>query len=546
MTSSNQAGATAQLHDLSQNLGDRAVALLRVLIVLAIVVIAAFYGYRSIHWHMMLDSPVIRYVNFLISHGFRPYVNISDNNMPGAYYTDFLAMKVFGAGDLGWRMYEYFLLIVLAAALIVIAKPYDWLAGLLAAGLFLLFHAPEGPALAVEREEVIVVLLVVGYAAMFTSVRRQIPWLMGVMGVVCGVAVSIKPTFLPLPLALLLVTAFILQKRAVPWLSYVLWALAGIAAIAGVDLGYLLHFHAWQSFLFVMFKITPAYASLQRLSWVHLMGQVSKPDALLLLVLAAAAGFAHRKNRAAWTWEQWAIAMGVGFGLLSFFVQGKGFEHHRYTYLVLLFLLMSFELLSALRHRGLPRALAVLTIFIVVLGLIPVHMLQLAHQTRGDNEIPDAMQADLQELGGSNVLQDKVICFDMVYGCLDTLYRMRIVQNTGFTGDMLFFSKTGGTAVDYYRTMFWELERKDQATVLIISNHILLEHDSFDKLQRWPEFTRYLAQNYTLVVRRRFRPRGDAYRIYIRNGTPLLAKAESIPEVWSTRRGGQNKPSALD
>ncbi len=49
-------------------------------------------------------------------------------------------MRVFGGGDLGWRVYDFFLLAVLMGSMVVIALPLDWLAGVYAAGLFALRH----------------------------------------------------------------------------------------------------------------------------------------------------------------------------------------------------------------------------------------------------------------------------------------------------------------------------------------------------------------------------------------------------------------------
>src|ERR1700712_344574 len=93
----------------------------------AVLIILAFatvwYFYMSIHWQMMVDSPIMHYVKFLMDHGREPYTDITDNNMPAAYYTEAWAMHIFGGGDVGWRVYEYFLLITLTAVLVVIAKP---------------------------------------------------------------------------------------------------------------------------------------------------------------------------------------------------------------------------------------------------------------------------------------------------------------------------------------------------------------------------------------------------------------------------------------
>ena len=37
----------------------------------------------------------MHYVVFLLKHGLKPYREISDNNMPGAYFTEAVAMRIF-------------------------------------------------------------------------------------------------------------------------------------------------------------------------------------------------------------------------------------------------------------------------------------------------------------------------------------------------------------------------------------------------------------------------------------------------------------------
>ena len=37
-----------------------------------------------------------------------------------------------------------------------------------------------------------------------------------------------------------------------------------------------------------------------------------------------------------WNWEGVALALGVAFGLFSYFAQGKGFPYHRYPMLAFL------------------------------------------------------------------------------------------------------------------------------------------------------------------------------------------------------------------
>ncbi len=514
-------------------------ATLRAALVVVLALCAVMYVVASVHWKLTTDAPIMHYVNFLIQHGMKPYSDISDNNMPGAYYTDAWAMGVFGAGDLGWRMYEFFLLAVMAGALVVIAWPYDWLAGVFAAGMFLVVHGADGPAGAVEREQVILVLLVVGYAAMFTAVRRSAPWLMVVTGVACGVAASIKPTFLPLPIALLVMMATVQQLRGVAARTYLLWAFAGLLAVAVFDVAYLLHYDALRGFWFILHTMTPTYAALQRLSFVELVEHMLPPGMILLLLLGVAAAIAGWKQRKAWTWEQWALAMGVAFGLASFFVQGKGFAHHRDTYLGLMLLLFAMELLAALCATAWPRALGLTAVGVFLLGIVPYDAREMLRYGAASYEIADGMQQDLQILGGGAELQDKVQCLDLVFGCFNALYHLGIVENTGFTGDLTFFSRTEGPAARYYRTKYWELARKDPATVLVLSNEVFLQPDDFDKVKNWPAFAVYLEQNYTQVLERTYYPGRDGYRIYVRNGTDVLERAEALAPTLAVKKDGQ-------
>lgn len=527
---------TSQRPEAATRYSDVAATLTRAAIVVVLTFAALYCGYKSLHWQLMIDSPIMHYVNFLIDHGRKPYADITDNNMPGAYYTEALAMHVFGSGDLAWRIYDYFLLAMLTATLITIAKPYDWLAGFFAGGLFIAVHAAEGPKYLVEREQVLTVLLVLGYAALFAAVRKQRPWLMLLLGITGGLATSIKPTFLPLPLALMLLTAIVLHRRQIAALPYMLWAFAGLVAVAALDVGYLLHYGVLQSFWFVLHTVSPTYTLLQRYSFWKLLALSLPQYVPLLVLLSIAAALTYR--HAVWSWEKLALLLGAAFGLLSFMVQGKPFLHHRYTLLVMLFLLLGFELLDALRQNGWPRALAMLTFAYVLLWIVPMSLREVIHINRqipqGQVPLVLSLESDLQRLGGASTLQDKVQCFDLVYGCLNALNRMQIVENTSYTGDLLLFVQQDSPAVEYYRNKYWALEQQDPASVIVMSNEWFQRKNSFDKVLLWPSFATFLDRNYELVVQRTLDHQGDdpanpdAYRIYIRKNSPLLTKASAL------------------
>lgn len=132
---------------------------------------------------------------------------------------------------------------------------------------------------------------------------------------------------------------------------------------------------------------------------------------------------------------------------------------------------------------------------------------------------------------GGDSLQQQVQCMDLINGCIGALYRMRLVQNTGTTGDLLLFSPTDSPAVEYYRNWFLDRDRKHPANVVVVGNE-WFQHGtvSFDKVDAWPLYAAYLRSTYVQVVERHF---GDdsapAYRIYLRKGSAVLAQEEIHP-----------------
>src|ERR1700739_1919744 len=124
---------------------QRGLGFIRVVFTLVLCAAVGFYVYKSIHWKLMGDPSIMHYVNFLMDQGLAPYRDIIDINLPGAYFMEGWAMHIFGGGDLGWRFYDFSVLAVLIASLIVISLPYDWFAGLFAGVIFLLIHGGEGP-----------------------------------------------------------------------------------------------------------------------------------------------------------------------------------------------------------------------------------------------------------------------------------------------------------------------------------------------------------------------------------------------------------------
>jgi hypothetical protein len=481
-------------------LSDRQVYYFRVLCMVFLFAGAACYVAFTIHWQWMWDTQVMHYISFLIDHGKVPYKDIYDINMPGAYLTERWALAVFGGSDLGWRMYEYTLLGSMTAAMIVIAMPYDWLAGLFSGVLFSLLYGSLGPYQAAQRDEVMTVLIFVGYALLFVAIRRRWPALMLPFGLALGIAILIKPTVLPFALALLLFPYFVLRRRGVsPW-AYLLLATAGFAIALGILLLFLLPHHALGPFLFILGKLVPYYSSLAHPTlWI--LVRRSLPRTVLVYASIAAVLAIASRHRA--TWEMWAIRMGFLFGAISYFVQRKGYDYHRIAYLCFGLLWAGLEFTTALKDRGWRRNLGTAGLAVAVLVMVPFNARKV-RRMQEKNTAAFVLEQDLMQLGGDRPgglqsLQGKVQCLDLVGGCYSALFRLGLVQSTGFTGDLQFFGPDDGKVVPYYRKIFWDDLHADPPETIILSNEWYQSSIySFDKLNTWPEFRDYLNSAYTL------------------------------------------------
>jgi hypothetical protein len=495
-------------------LSDRQVYYFRVLCIAMLLAGAACYVAFTLHWQWMWDTQVMHYITLLIGHGKVPYKDIYDINMPGAYLTERWAIGVFGGGDLGWRIYEFTLLGSMTLAMIVIAKPYDWVAGLFAGVLFSLLYGSLGPFQAAQRDEVMTVLLFIGYALLFVAIRRGWPVLMLPFGLALGIAILIKPTVLPFAIALLLLPFFVLRRRGRSPMAYILLALAGFAVALGLLLNFLLPQHAFGPFFFILRKLVPYYSSLAHPTlWVLI--RRSLPQTVLVYTLIAVVLAVSNKHRA--NWEMWAIRLGLLFGAVSYFVQRKGYDYHRIAYLCFGLLWIGLEFTAAMQDRGWRRNLGVAGMAFAVLLMAPFNARKV-HRMQDTNPAAFVLEQDLIRLGGDK-LQGKVQCLDLVGGCYSALYRLGLVQSTGFTGDLQFFGPDDGKVVPYYRNIFWDDIHRDPPEVIVLSNEWYQDSSySFNKLNTWPEFRDYLNSAYRLdATRGIFTLYGYpmVYRIYV-------------------------------
>jgi len=491
--------------------------MVRLLRALAGATLAGAFVFMVVHtlrWPLMQDAQVLHYVNFLTDHGFAPYRKIGDMNMPGAYWMERFGMTVFGAGDLGFRFYDIFLMVAMIVAMVAIAWPYDWLAGLLAGVLFAVIHAADGPKGAGQRDAAMAVLMVVGLALLMHSVRRRAAMWTALGGAFFGLATAVKPTIAPLGLVLLAMAAVALRKRGEGAARFVACGLLGGAVPAALFFAYLLHYRALDAFIAMNRDVTAYYSHLYRMTWLDLLRECM-PRPMRLLVPFGLAAVAMNPDRG--NWERWALAAGVAFGAFSYFVQGKGYYYQRYPLVAMTLLWFAIELSVASRRRGVARAIGTAGLAIGIFGLTPLFAAR-ARTVFYSNIFTETLESDLRQIGVDR-LQHNVQCLDMVDGCMNALYHLQIVQQTGLTGDNLLFPADANfDVVREARQKFWEGLTARPPDVFVISDEQFMDAASFGKLKRWPQFAQYLADHYCLRSAHSF-PITVAYRIYVRKGS---------------------------
>jgi len=271
-----------------------------------------------------------------------------------------------------------------------------------------------------------------------------------------------------------------------------------------------------RAFLTLQSRSLPYYSSIGHATWKYLR-QHSLPFSCA--VVCASALVAAFWNPAIREWEIWGVRAAVLLGALTYFAQRKGYTYHRYPLLVFVLLWAGMEFCRAMRGKGLRRLYGAVCLGAAVLFILPPGVNGLRHARHDSNPFADQLQTDLIRLGG-NDLQGRVQCLDLVTGCYSALYRLGLMQSTGWMGDLELFGPDDHNVVPHARQIFWDQIQRDPPKVIVLSSEWFgAKQYSFDKLNAWPQFRDYLNATYMLEVTRTFGSFDDnelAYRIYVR------------------------------
>jgi hypothetical protein len=340
-------------------------------------------------------------------------------------------------------------------------------------------------------------------------------------GLFLGAATTVKPNAIFFALAFAAIALFHLHRNKQPILTPFFLLFDGfILPLAAMAL-WLHHHHAFRAFFDTMTGLAAYHASLGRHSLpVLVIG--SFPNVMLAVAIPAVPLFFVQKP-----WRhlpgQLLIAATL-LGCLSYILQGKGFPYHRYPTEAFLFLLiatLAFQPLQnpvtsaaatstkgtldpgpwALNPRFLTTYPALATILLGAFFLAPISAHIAGHFDWRDQEFNNQLTTDLTTLSHNHLaaLQNQVQCIDDTAGCINTLYNLQLVQATGYLYSCYAFQSKPSPYQDRYRLAFLTAVQQADPRILVVSDQDCFTlSPTFDRLNRWPQFIAYIAQNYTL------------------------------------------------
>ncbi len=484
-------------------------------VALWLVIAVAMGVWASRRWPLVNDAALIHYISFMMDGGRAPYRQLIEMDLPGTFLLDWSVVHLLGPGPVAWRVFDAFVMLCASAAMVAIARPERWIAGVLGSGTFWLLHLRDGIGQAGQRDLVEAALLLGMVAFVFHGIRRGRAWPLLPAGLCAGAAATIKPDAL---VCAVLVFALLPQRGrwggrspGAPALAAATGLLLPFAAV-GFSLW---REHAVAAFWHTATEIIPYYASLGRLPLPALLRNWMPAPLRLLAVVTIALAVAARRR---WRWEQTVLAAGVLWGLGSFLLQGKGFPYQRYPTMAFLVLLASLVCAEALGAPGWRRVLAAATVGFMAFVLAPLSLARTVH-AEWNSALLVSLQSDLGQLGGAG-LDGSIQCIDSIVGCNTVLLRLGLHQQTGLVTDFLVFGPDTVPAVQRTRAVFWKEMGTRLPRVLVVTGALhprASDEVAFDKLAMWPAFAHLLASRYDLVTERSFAPGASgplAYRIY--------------------------------
>jgi hypothetical protein len=473
--------------------------------------LAALLAWRSLAWPLIHDVALMHYAAWRIGEGAVPYRDLFDMNQPGTYLIHLAVLRTLGGGDLAWRIVDLAWLAATAGAIAALAAPWGALASAAGAVLFASYQLAGGAWQAGQRDFLVCLFLLLGALGVARwleggrlvtlvwsgaalgagiTVKPHVAVFVGALAAVIAIA-ALRPCGVPTAAG---VTAVFVASAASAPIAVLAWLAAsgGLSAWYEIVTGYLL----------------PLYSRLGRTApWTVYRWHAWIPIALGVTVSLLSAVMRRHAH-----WRHLVAVLGVGYGVVHYVAQGKGWEYHLYPLAAFAAVLVAAELPAALamRRRLVAGALAAaLVASLVLLGAkgleaAPAEYWWARHAT------VRAVEADLR---GRLRPGDTVQVLDTTEGGVHALFRLGILQPTRFLYDFHFFHDERSAVVQALRAeLVRGLDTRPPRLIVLFERGWPV--GEYDRVERFPALAERLQQRYQPPVN------GAGYRIYVTRDDP--------------------------
>jgi hypothetical protein len=471
----------------------------------ALAAVVVHLAWLSVPWPLIHDAPIMHYIAWRIGEGAIPYRDLFDMNFPGVYLIHLAVLGTLGSGDAAWRAFDVAWLGVTSLLVAEIAMPWGGLAATGGALFFAAYHLGGGAWQVGQRDFLLCPFLLAAALGVARWGERR-DWIALVVGgLALGAGATIKPHVLIFAMALMLMLLVVPGRpRRARWIAAALFA--GSVSLAPLAVVVWLATHGalepWRRI--VVDYLMPFYARLGRPStWTVYRWSLWPPIATALALSLGSAIVARR-----FTFRHAVVIAGVGYGLLHYVGQGKGWEYHLYPLAAFVAVLLFSELPAVLRARRLVVGGLLLSSLAMIVAVLAVTGATTAEATWiWDKErVVRLLTSDLEQRARPG---DTVQVLDTTDGGIHALLRARLPEPTRFLYDFHFFHDVEQPAIRALRAEFIDaLESRPPRYIVVFRTS--WPRGGYERLDRFPELARLLATRYVVDIQQ------PLYTIYAR------------------------------
>lgn len=483
----------------------------------ALVGLLAVQVWKSLDWPLVQDPPLMHYLGWRMTEGDVPYRDFFDMNFPGTLLLHWGIVKYLGPGDAAWRGFNLAWLALTMLAAGAYLRRLGWVVALGGALLIAVLHLEAGPLHAGQRDFLMIALLLVSAHFVARYCERGCQGLapLAVAGLVAGACATIKPMAVLFWAGLGLFAALAARRqRRGFWAPLLTVAGAGMVPVAAAVV-WLAAIGALPAFCDILFNyLLPLYGREGRLTLTDLADRSVSVRIFLVLLALSVVPYVRMLAARRMDARRGLLLLGLGYGLVHYVLQGKGWIYHQAPQTAFACLLA----VSAWSQRGqnLPATrrwqLSAAMAAVLLTG---------AFGLRTYSDYPVRLQREkvaqlMQDISPRLRAGQTVQVLDTTQGGLDALLRLKVRQPTVFIYDFHFYLQPDQPYIQRLRQRFLEQLTANPPQIIVLFKETWPLR-MYERVERFPALAKYLRTQYELAVER------DDYRLLVRRTGPAEA-----------------------